>query len=405
MTVANAAAALALLSLAAWVWLIVFRGRFWWADQRLGQPPEPTDWPAVAAVVPARNEAAHVGAAVASLFAQDYPGEFRVVVVDDGSDDGTADAAYDGAAGAGRSDRLTIVDGSPLEPGWTGKLWAVSQGLAAVERSVPGAAYVLLTDADIAHDPSNLRRLVAKAEAGRLDLVSLMVRLRCKTIWERLLIPAFVFFLQKLYPFPWVNDAKRQTAAAAGGCMLVRRAVLARIGGVAAIRDAVIDDCALAAAIKRSNGAIWLGLADRSGPRSLRGYDGLSGVWRMVARSAYVQLRHSPALLAGTVVGMALLYLGPPVALIGGALTVDPLVAALGGAGWAAMWGCYRPTLEDYGQPVLAGLALPLAGLLYVAMTVDSARLTRAGRGAAWKGRTYAPGAETARATDSPKAE
>jgi hopene-associated glycosyltransferase HpnB len=384
----------ALAVLLGWVWLVTLHGRFWRADQRLGRPPEPLRWPAVVAVVPARDEAEHVGAAMASLLAQDYEGEFRVVLVDDDSADGTAEAARSGAQ---RSGRLTVMTGRPLEPGWTGKLWAVNQGLNAAAVIAPDAAYVLFTDADIAHDPANLRRLVAKAETDGLDLVSLMVRLRCRTLWEKLLIPAFVFFFQKLYPFPWVNNPHRRTAAAAGGCMLVRRATLARIGGIAAIADRVIDDCALAAAIKSGRGTVWLGLADSDGPRSLRGYDGLGGIWHMVARSAYVQLRHSPRLLAGTVAGMVLLYALPPLALIVGLLAGDPLAAALGGAGWAVMWACWRPTLEDYGVPHLAGLLLPLAAMLYLAMTIDSARRTRAGRGGAWKGRTYAP--------DSAKAE
>lgn len=390
--------ALALLSLTAWVWLIAFRGGFWRADQRLGRPAAPASWPLVVALAPARNEAAHVGEAVASLLAQDYPGDSRVILVDDASDDGTAEAARRGADG---SDRLTIIGGRPLEAGWTGKMWAVSQGLAAVERTAGDAGYVLLTDADIAHDPGNLRWLVAKAEGEGLDLVSLMVRLRCDTFWERLLIPAFVFFFQKLYPFPWANDPRKRLAAAAGGCMLVRRSALRRIGGVTTIRDAVIDDCALARAVKQG-GRIWIGLADASGPRSLRGYDGLGGIWRMVARSAYVQLRHSPLLLVGAVLGMAMLYFVPPAAVFIGAYAGDALAVVLGAAGWAAMWACYRPTLEDYGRPTVAGLALPVAAALYLAMTVDSARRTRAGQGAAWKGRTYPAGP---RAADSAKAE
>jgi hopene-associated glycosyltransferase HpnB len=398
MTSFSPLAALALLSLIAWIWLIAFHGGFWRADQRLGRPRAPASWPTVVAVVPARNEAAHVGEAIASLLAQDYPGDWRVILVDDASEDGTADAAR---SVAGASGRLTVIGGRPLEAGWTGKMWAVSQGLAAIERMASDAAYVLLTDADIAHDPGNLRRLVARAESEALDLVSLMVRLRCSTFWERLLIPAFVFFFQKLYPFPWANDPRSRTAAAAGGCMLVRHSALRRIGGVTAIRDAVIDDCALARAVKR-DGRIWIGLADASGPRSLRGYDRLGGIWRMIARSAYVQLRHSPLLLAGAVAGMALLYLVPPAAVLAGAFAGDVPATGLGVAGWAAMWACYRPTLNDYGRPLAAGLALPLAAAFYLAMTVDSARRSRAGQGAAWKGRTYPA---RPRPADSAKAE
>lgn len=372
-------------ALAAWIYLVFFHGFFWRADQRL--PPEttaPERWPDIAAVIPARDEAPVIGAAVESLLRQDYPGDLRVIVVDDASRDGTADAAREAAARAGAVERLAVVAAPPLPPGWSGKLWAVHNGLEAAPAE---RRYALLTDADIVHAPDALRRLVAKAESGPADLVSLMVKLHCASFAERLLIPAFVFFFQKLYPFPWVNDRAISTAAAAGGCMLVRREALARAGGIAAIKDALIDDCALAAALKK-NGAIWLGLAETSA--SVRRYPRIGDVWRMVARTAYTQLRHSPLLVLGTVLGMALLYLVPPLALVlcpfAGAWTA----AAMGAAAFALMLYAYRPTWELYRGDDPAIVLLPLAALLYTAMTVDSALRHLRGKGGAWKGRTYA---------------
>lgn len=363
---------LALLSLLAWGGLLLFRGGFWRADQRLnGASPDREHWPGVVAVIPARDEAPTIGLTVASLLGQDYPGEVRVVVVDDNSTDGTARAA-------GASDRLTVISGRPLEAGWTGKLWAQNQGLAEAARIMPEARYVLLTDADIEHDPANLRRLVDKAEWESLDLVSLMVRLRCESLWERLLIPAFVFFFQKLYPFRWVNDPEAGTAGAAGGCMLVRRTALERIGGLESIKGRLIDDCSLAARVKEG-GAIWLGLAERT--RSLRTYESLGKIWRMVARTAFIQLDHSVLALIGTVLAMAVIYLAPPVALFGG--------HPAGVAPWLLMALAYRPTLALYGRPAWEGLLLPLAALLYTLMTLDSARRHWMGKGGGWKGRTY----------------
>ncbi|MEK9671296.1 MAG: glycosyltransferase [Rhodospirillaceae bacterium] len=377
-------------SLAMWLGLVLFWGRFWWADQHLpGDAPNdlPRGWPAVVAVIPARNEAPTIGRTVRSLLTQDYPGDLSVIVVDDNSDDGTEDAARDAAARIGQEDRLTVIDGNPLKGGWSGKLWAVHQGIAAAAEARPDAPYILMTDADIAHDPGNLRRLAAKAEMEGRDLVSLMVRLNCETGWERLLIPAFVFFFQKLYPFPWVNDPVKRMAAAAGGCMLVRRKAVEDAGGIAIIRDRIIDDCALAALLKAS-GTIWLGLGDRT--VSLRRYDDLAEIWRMVARTAFAQLRRSPVLLAGSVIGMAVLYLTPPLALAVGAGTGDWGLMGFGAGAWALMTLAYFPTLRRYGFGVLWGLTLPVAGGLYTLMTVGSAIDHWRGRGGAWKGRTYA---------------
>ncbi len=370
---------LAYLPAAIWFGLIIFRGDFWRADQTLPDaPPELAAWPAVVAVIPARNEAATIGATVASLLAQDYPGRFDVVVVDDHSDDGTA-------AAAGADPRLSVVAAEPLQPGWTGKLWAVRQGLEATDARFPDAAYVLLTDADITHDAPNLRRLVGKAEGEDLALVSLMARLRCEGWWERLLIPAFVFFFQMLYPFPWVNDRNRVTAAAAGGCMLVRRSALRATGGVDAIRDRLIDDCALARQIKRQ-GAIWLGLT--TDVKSLRRYDTLGEVWNMVARTAFEQLGNSAWALVGTVIALAVTYLAPLVAASGALGGGWPVVAGLA-VWWGLMPHAFAPTLRLYDLSPIWGLSLPIAAFLYTLMTISSAVRTWRGRKGAWKGRHY----------------
>lgn len=375
---------LAAIGLVAWLYLLIFHGRFWLADQRLpAAQPDPPSWPAVTAVVPARDEADVIGEAVTSLLTQDYPGSFRLILVDDGSQDGTADAARRAAEATGAADRFEVISAPPLPEGWTGKMWAVSQGVAAA-----GAApdYLLLTDADIAHAPGIVRRLAARAEADARLLVSLMVRLHCAGWAERLLIPAFVFFFQKLYPFPTVNNPARAMAGAAGGCMLVRRTALEAAGGIEAIGDALIDDCALARRIK-PQGPIWLGLAE--GSRSIRPYDGLGGIWRMVARTAYTQLGHSPLLLAGTVLGMALLYLAPPIIAVWALTSGNWPAGTMAAGATALMLMAYLPTCRLYRSVWPSLPLLPLAGLLYTAMTVDSARRHAQGRGGGWKGRAY----------------
>jgi squalene synthase HpnD len=385
---------LACLSLVAWIIVLATRRRFWLCDQRLDkQSTTPGHPPDVAVVIPARDEAPTIGQTVRSLLNQSYPGKLRVIVVDDNSTDGTARAAREGAAQVSDGpQRLTVVTGKPLEAGWSGKLWAVHQGLAALDEVLPKAQYVLLTDADIEHAPGNIARLVSKCEREGLSMASLMVKLRCRSLWERLLIPAFVFFFQKLYPFSQINDPKHPLAGAAGGCILARRASLDAIGGVASIRGALIDDCSLAARLKET-GPIWLGLAGRT--RSLRPYDDLGEIWRMVARTAYVQLRHSPVLLLGSVLGMTLLYLVPPAAVAWGLAVHDWPALVAGGAGWLGMAAIYRPTLRLYRQSMVLGLLLPLAAFLYTLMTVDSARRHYAGRGGEWKGRAYsAPGGD-----------
>ncbi len=385
-------AALAALSLAAWLYLIVGRGAFWRADKVRAdtQPTELPSWPAVVAVIPARDEALTIGRTVLSVLRQDYGGALTLVVVDDGSRDGTAESARRAAAtcsdGAGR---LQILAGNELPVGWSGKVWAMDQGVRHADVVAPDATYVLLTDADIEHDASNVRILVGMAEAGRLDLVSLMVRLSTKGRWSRLLIPAFVFFFQKLFPFAWVNDARRPTAAAAGGCILVRRSALRQAGGMASIRANLIDDCALARRVKGS-GAIWLGLT--TAVSSLRPYEGLGDIWRMVARTAFEQLGHSFWLVLASVLGMVVLYLAPPACLISGLLMGDPVAAVMGTAAWLSMAVAYRPTLRLYGEPAWMALTLPLAGLLYTLMTIDSAWRSWRGRGGGWKARTYPTG-------------
>ena len=372
--------AIGALSLAIWLYLVLARGGFWRArehDDR-EQPPEPAAWPAVTAVVPARNEADVIGRAIGSLLAQDYPGSFRVILVDDQSTDGTADVARH-AIGA---ERLQVIDGKPLPAGWTGKLWALSQGVEQASRDA-APDYVLLTDADIGHAPGNLRALVARAEAGRLALTAQMVKLHCRTRAERLLIPAFVFFFQMLFPFAWVNDPRRRTAAGAGGCMLVRREALEAAGGIASVRAEIIDDCALAARLKRQ-GPIWLGLTERA--ESLRPYDTVGEIGRMISRSAYAQLGYSPWLLAGTLVGMAVTYLAPPILVLVG----DGPAWFAGAAAWALMWLAFQPTLRLYRVSPLWGLVLPVIGAIYSWFTLQSAIQVWRGRGGQWKGRAQA---------------
>ena len=372
---------LGLLSLAIWLYLLIGRGGFWLARERDGDSPAPARWPSVTAVVPARNEADVIQRSIGSLLRQDYSGAFRVVLVDDGSDDGTADRASTAASnGVGR---LDILRGSPLPAGWTGKVWAQHQGVSHALASDAKPDYLLLTDADIGHAPDNLSALVAQAETHQLVLTSSMVELSCERWSERFLIPAFVFFFQMLYPFAWVADSNRTVAAAAGGCMLVRREALERIGGMASIRSEIIDDCALARQLK-AHGPIRLGLTRRA--RSLRPYEGLRGIGRMVSRSAYAQLGYSPALLAGTVAGMLLVYAAAPLLVIFAAAPAR----WLGLAAWALMAASFQPMLHYYRLSPLWGFVLPLIGAIYTAFTLQSAIEVWRGRGGMWKGRAQA---------------
>jgi len=375
----------------AWVYLVAAHGGYWRTSQRLPRVSgEPDAWPDVVAVVPARNEAAMLPVTLPALLGQDYPGVLAVIVVDDGSSDGTGEVAAGIAATAGRP--LRVISGTPPPDGerWAGKVWAMAQGLRAAGPS----DYVVFTDADIAWEaPDTLRRLVAAAEGDDRDLVSQMALLRTATGWERVVVPAFVYFFAQLYPFRRVNVPGSRTAAAAGGCMLVRRGALDKAGGLAPIRGALIDDVALGRLIKSQRGRTWLGLSRQV--VSVRPYPGLASLWQMVARSAYTQLRYSPAVLAGTLTGLLFLYALPPAGAITGLVAVlaggdgtAALALGAGLAGWALMSLSYLPMLRLYRLSPLRAPGLPLIALLYAAMTADSARRHYAGRGAEWRGRT-----------------
>lgn len=393
------------LSLLIWLWLLALRGQFWQADEILEipptphsshphAPPPPTSFlPSICAIIPARNEAELLPLTLRSLLLQEYAGVLRVILVDDHSTDGTALAARQVAEDVGATARLQVIAAQPLPQGWSGKLWAMQQGVEAAEAEFE---YLLLTDADIQHDPGNVQRLVNRAIQQNLDLASVMVRLRCESFWEELLIPAFVFFFAKLYPFRWVNDPQKSTAAAAGGCILIRRTALEQIGGLHKIRQALIDDCALAEAIKQirnqtaavsDSGKIWLGLSDQT--RSLRPYPSLQTIWEMVARTAFTQLNYSPLLLIGTVVGMSLVYLMPPLGCLLGVGTGNQLIATIGLTAWILMSLAYWPTVRFYRCSPVFAVSLPFISLLYTLMTVDSALRYWQGRGGAWKGRVY----------------
>ncbi len=362
------------LSLGIWLYLLLARGGFW--RMRVAAAPSPGRRGAasVTVVVPARNEAAVVGRAMASLAAQQYAGEFRVVLVDDASEDGTADAARAAAPG------VEVLTAGPLPAGWGGKMWAVSQGVAAAD-----SEYLLLTDADIVHPPDSVASLVARAGEGGYDLVSYMVRLRCVTAAEQALIPAFVFFFFLLYPPEWIADPGRGMAGAAGGCMLIRREALERIGGIARIRGELIDDCALARAVKGSGGRVWLGLGDRV--HSIREYGTFGEIGQMISRSAYTQLGYSPVVLLGTLLGLGITYLAPPL------LTLAlPQGAAkgMGALAWLIMTGTYWQAVRYYGRAWFWAPLLPLIAVFYLGATVHSAAMHYLGRGGMWKGRTAA---------------
>ncbi|MEV6734628.1 glycosyltransferase [Streptomyces sp. NPDC051364] len=375
-------------SLVVWIWLTFAQGMFWRTDVRLPPRSAPARWPSVAIIVPARDEAGVLPYSLPSLIAQDYPGEAEVILVDDGSTDGTGALALR-LAREQPGLPLTVVSPGEPEPGWTGKLWALRHGIALARTAhATEPEYLLLTDADIAHEPDSLRELVAAATTAELDLVSLMARLRVVSLWERLVVPAFVYFFAQLYPFRRINRPTGRTAAAAGGCVLLRTEAAVRAGVPESIRQAVIDDVSLARAVRRSGGRIWLGLAERVD--SVRPYPALADLWRMISRSAYTQLRHRPLLLAGTVAGLVLVYLVPPVALLAGLATGHAATAWAGALAWLLMAGTYLPMLRYYRQPAVLAPLLPLTALLYLLMTVDSAVQHYRGRGAAWKGRTYA---------------
>jgi hopene-associated glycosyltransferase HpnB len=390
--------ALSVLALGVWAYLLFGRGGFWRCGERddaVASASEarsrdaPIIWPDVVAIVPARDEADVIAESVGSLLRQDYPGRFSVVVVDDQSSDATADAASAAASAIGAAGRLRVLPGSNVPSGWTGKLWAMRQGLASVEAGAEPPEFVLFTDADIVYAPQMLRRLVAIARSKDSVLTSLMVKLRCESPAERWFVPAFVFFFQKLYPFAWVNDAGRATAAAAGGCMLIARRALGVAGGLEGLRGALIDDCALAALMKR-RGPIWLGLTEDV--RSLRPYPAVADFGQMVSRSAFAELRYSPLRLALAVAGMGLVYLAPPIF----ALFAHGVARFAGVLAWAMMAASLAPTLRLYGRCMAGGLALPAIAAAYILFTVQSAVQFWRGRGGYWKGRFQAPMEEAA---------
>ncbi|MGK7890046.1 MAG: glycosyltransferase [Leptolyngbyaceae cyanobacterium] len=425
-----------LLSLFIWIYLLGLRGQFWRTEPCLESVPLPEmtgrdpEAPSVCVVIPARNEAELLPQTLRSILTQNYPGPLSVILVDDHSTDDTATIAQaiaqqvDQSASPDQSPRtLTILTAQPLPPGWTGKLWALEQGTQSALNQSPVPDYILLTDADIDHDPQNLRRLVQQARSLNLDLASIMVRLRCESLWEQVLIPAFVFFFQKLYPFRWVNIPSHPTAAAAGGCILLRPSALKRIGGIRSIRDALIDDCTLAHTIKRKSAKrrtkneefpdstpqrpnaptpfprssilsppsfgnpIWLGLSTHT--RSLRPYPTLQSIWDMVARTAYTQLHYSPWLLLGTVVGMSMVYLVPVITLIPAFLAQQWWAVFASALTLGLMAIAYWPSVRFYHcSPILAA-CLPGIAFLYTLMTLDSARRYWLGVKSSWKGRNY----------------
>jgi hopene-associated glycosyltransferase HpnB len=368
-------------TLALWLYLIFFRGAFWREFLNRNAPPEgplshpPRGLPRIAAVIPARNEAPTVVRAVRSLAAQHYRGVFHMIVVDDDSTDDIAAAAR----AAATPDVLTVVHAAPLPAGWTGKLWALSEGIRHSARFHPD--YLLLTDADIVHSAGSLDDLAARANAGPYDLVSFMATLQCRSPAERALVPAFVFFFFLLYPPAWIRNPRRSTAGAAGGCMLVRQAALGKIGGIEPIRGSLIDDCALASAIKRSGGRIWLGLNPAT--ISIRSYGTFGEIGRMISRTAFTQLRHSPLLLFATITGLTVAYLLPPVI----AVAAPQPAAGMAATAWLAMAVAYYPALRFYNRGWFAAPLLPLAALFYLAATIHSAISYWLGSGGRWKGR------------------
>ena len=382
---------LAIVSLLIWVVLTFFRGAFWQVlgfDDDIAKQESLERWPRVVTIVPARNEAEFIARTVESLVMQEYPGELRVVVVDDHSEDGTGALAHEAAARVGTSERVLILRGAALESGWTGKLLAMQQGVESA--SAQEAEYFWFTDADIEHAPDTLRRVVQRAEKQQLDLVSLMALSQVNSLPERLLIPPFLYFFLKLYPPSWTASRKWKTAGAAGGCVLLKRAALERIGGLAAIRGEVIDDCTLARAVKRTGSGIWMGLTRKS--VSLRTYASFTEIQDLIARTAFTQLGYSRLLLAGTLLGMIVTYLLPVIFTFG----ARPVVWRLGLAAWALMAITYLPTVRFYRMSPLWAAALPVAAVFYTYATWISAVRYWLGRGGRWKGRTQAPAKSSA---------
>lgn len=388
---------LGLVSAGSWIYLILYRGRFWKTDIRLDDHARfRGPWPRVAVIVPARDETDVLPQTLPSLLRQDYPSEYQVFLVDDGSGDGTAATAMNVARMEGMAHRIHITNARPAPKGWRGKVWALQQGLASTVGHRP--RFLLLTDADIVHPPDNLRKMVAKALDDDLDVVSQMARLRTQGLWERLLMPAFVHFFSLLFPFKWVASRDNPTAAAAGGCMLVRRSALERAGGFRAIAGELIDDIALARLIKGASGSLWLGHSEDV--RSVRPYGSLGQIWAMVARSAYDQLSYSPLKLLGVVVAMSVVFLLPPIVTLSGAISIALdwpgsvpawIAVAVGVITWETISTIYLPTLRLYGQHREHGLLMPFVALIYMLMTVSAGVRHHMGRAPKWKGRELTP--------------
>lgn len=377
--------ALAALALATWIYFLLGRGGFWLTPKYDDLQPQPAaqHWPAIVAVVPARNEADSIADSVTSILRQPYPGALSMVLIDDQSDDGTAELAREAAAGIDASDRLTVLSGRELPAGWTGKMWAVQQGLDLVASRPQRPQFVLLTDADIVYSADVLMRLVARAQTENLAMASIMAKLRCVSFAERFLIPAFIFFFEMLYPFSWVARADCTTAAAAGGCILARWDFLQRIGGIQSIRGSLIDDCALGAKLK-TQGPVWLGFSQHV--RSVRPSEKILQVGRMISRSAFAQLRYSVAILIGVMAAMALVFLVPVVLTFCG----HGINRVFAGLSWLLMALAFQPTLRYYGQSPFWGLALPAIASAYMVFTINSAYQHFRGRGGLWKGRVQA---------------
>jgi hopene-associated glycosyltransferase HpnB len=394
------------LTLLIWTYLVFARGGFW----RIYPAKPPLHLPGdasyessisehacrIAVIIPARNEADVVDRVVRSLLQQSGQNAIHIFLVDDGSTDSTAQVARTAAMSFGQSGNLTVVPGRPLPAGWSGKLWALEQGVELARQTNPD--FFLFTDADIEHAPDSLSSLVAIALSGPYDLASFMVKLHCQSLAEKLLIPAFVYFFFKLYPPAWIANPRRVTAGAAGGCILIRPAALDKAGSIAAIRQEVIDDCSLAARVKQAGERLWLGASTTT--CSIRPYGGFSEIGRMISRSAFSQLRHSTLLLLLSMVGMAATYLLPPALVLsgifGGVLVghhagAAALVVGTPAAAWLLMIISYVPVLRLYRLSPLWALALPLAGIFYMVATFHSAVKYWSGRGGQWKGRIQDP--------------
>ncbi len=377
-----------------WIYLLIFHGKFWLADQRL-LPTSETEIenmeysPSVSVIIPARNEAQLLRVTLNSLLIQDYPGILKIILVDDCSQDNTVNIGKFFDQKGNNCTKLEVISGADLPSNWTGKLWAINQGIKYIKQQTLTPDYFLLTDANIEHSSTNIRQLVVKAEQENLALVSLMVKLQCESLAEKLMIPAFVFFFQKLYPFKWVNNSQKSTAAAAGGCVLIRHQVLDEVGGIEVIKNALIDDCSLAKAVKQksTNKKIWLGLTLET--KSLRSYPDLMSIWNMVARTAFTQLNYSPFLLLVTVIAMKLVYLIPSLGIILGVIFGWWEVVAIALLARLLMFLAYLPIVRFYQLSPIYAMGLPTVALIYTLITIDSAWRHWRGQGGYWKGRVY----------------